>query len=109
MHKIFMSTGCYIQGPGTLDLVGEKAATLGARVALVCDAGVRSLIEERLGKSFAAAGLWTATYPFEGEITHAVIEALTARVKADTADVVIGAGGGKALDAAKGVARRLGL
>ena len=109
MHKTFMATGCYIQGPGSLDLVGEKAATLGKRAALVCDAAVRSLIENRLARSFAAAGLSAATYPFSGEITVAAIETLTAQARTDKIDVVVGAGGGKALDAAKGVARRLAI
>src|SRR6187431_3092310 len=109
MHKVFMSTGCYIQGPGSLDLVGQKAATLGKRAALVCDVGVRSLIEDRLSKSFASAKIAAVTYPFAGEITIGVIESLTAQARADGIDVVIGAGGGKALDAAKGAARRLSL
>ncbi len=109
MHKIFMATGCYIQGPGSLDLVGQKAATLGKRAALICDAAVRKLIEDRFARSFAAAGLPAVTYPFSGEITVAAIEKLTGQARADRIDVVVGAGGGKALDAAKGVARRLEL
>jgi len=90
MHKTFMATGCYIQGPGSLDLVGPKAATLGKRAALVCDAGVRSLIEDRLAKSFAAAGVSFVIYPFAGEITVAAIESFTAKARADGVDVVYG-------------------
>lgn len=106
-HRVFMAAGCYIQGPGCLDLVGEKAATLGRRVAVVGDAHVLGLIGARLARSLDAAGLSSAQVPFDGETTRAAIEALTAEVRGQAPDVVLGAGGGRALDAAKGVARRL--
>jgi glycerol dehydrogenase len=102
-----MAAGCYIQGPGCLDLVGEEAATLGRRVAVVGDAHVLGLVGARLARSLEAAGLAAAPFPFSGEPTRAAIEALTAQVRGHAPDVVLGAGGGRALDAAKGVARRL--
>lgn len=108
MHRIFMATGCYIQGPGSLDLVGEKAATLGRRLAAVCDADVRPLIEERLLRSCAGGGVKARILPFRGEVTYEAIDRLSAQARDHRAEVVLGAGGGRALDAAKGVAWRLG-
>lgn len=103
-----MATGCYVQGPGSLDLVGETAAKLGRRPAAVCDAEVRGLVEARLLESCAQAGLEARILPFRGEVTHAAIEGLAEQARDHRADVVLGAGGGRALDAAKGVARRRG-
>ena len=106
--RVFMATGCYIQGPGCLDLVGEKAATLGRRAAVVGDAHVLTLIGTRLMRSLEASGLDASQFPFSGETTAAAIDTLTQRVRGPAPDVIVGAGGGRALDAAKGVARRLG-
>lgn len=107
-YRVFMATGCYIQGPGCLDLVGEKAASLGKRVAVVGDADVLTLIGERLRRTLEQSRLTALLFAFRGDTTHAAIEALTDRVRPEAPDVVVGAGGGRALDAAKGVARRLG-
>ena len=43
MLKVFMAVGHYVQGPGAFDLVGEKAATLGKRLTVVCDRDVLHL------------------------------------------------------------------
>jgi glycerol dehydrogenase len=109
MHKIFMSTGCYIQGPGSLALAGEKTAMLGMRPALVCDAALTDSVGARLGSGFENAGLHATIHAFSGEVTHPAIERLTGAAREARADVIVGAGGGKAIDAAKGVARRLSL
>jgi glycerol dehydrogenase len=107
-YRIFMATGCYIQGPGCLDLLGEKAASLGRRVALIGDAEVLRLVGERLRASLDKSGLATAELSFSGETTAPAIDALAERARGHAPEVVVGAGGGRALDAAKGVARRLG-
>jgi glycerol dehydrogenase len=109
MHKIFMSSGCYIQGPGSLDLVAEKTATLGSQAALICDAALSGSIGARLMRNFERQNLRATAHVFSGEVTHPAIERLTAQVRAAGGDVIVGAGGGKALDAAKGVARRLDI
>lgn len=105
--RIFMAPGYYVQGPGSLDLVGEKAASLGERIALICDADVLGLIGDRLARSFERSGLTASTHAFSGEITLRAVERLAGEAAAARPDVVVGAGGGKAIDAAKGVARRL--
>lgn len=106
-YRVFSATGWYIQGPGCLDLLGEKAATFGTRVAVVGDTDVLALLGARLIGILEQSGLVASTYPFRGEITRPTMDALAEQARAQLPDVVIGAGGGRSLDAAKGVARRL--
>jgi len=107
--KVFMAPGHYVQGPGALDLVGVKTASLGQRAVVVCDRDIIPLVGERLDRSLHAAGVLTQTYPFSGENTLAMIEQLTARASDHRPDAIVGVGGGRALDAGKGVAHRLHL
>jgi glycerol dehydrogenase len=107
MPKVFMAVGHYVQGPGAFDLVGEKAATLGKRLTVVCDRDVLHLLGDRLRRSFERGGVDADVCPFAGEITLSAIDQLTARARSYEPDVVVGVGGGRALDAGKGVARRL--
>jgi glycerol dehydrogenase len=107
MLKVFMATGHYIQGPGALDLVGEKAASIGKRLVVVCDRDVLRLFGDRLRGSLERNGIAFEIYPFSGEITLSAIDALTACAKSAAPDAIVGMGGGRALDAGKGIARRL--
>jgi glycerol dehydrogenase len=106
--RIFAATSRYIQGAGQLDELGRHTRELGAHAVLVADAAVRELLQERIGRSFAAAGVPLQVLTFPGEVTHAAIDTMLAAARQCGADVVVGVGGGKALDAAKGVARSLG-
>lgn len=107
MPRMFAAAGHYLQGPGAFDLVGEKAATLGKRLAVICDRDVLGFLGDRLRRSFERAHVDAEIYPFAGEITLNAIEQLAARARGGDPDVVVGVGGGRALDAGKGVARRL--
>ena len=51
MTRIFRAPTFYIQGPGSLKLIGEKAATLGRSVLAICDALVLPQIEIELTES----------------------------------------------------------
>ncbi|MES2320784.1 MAG: glycerol dehydrogenase [Pseudomonadota bacterium] len=106
--RIFAATSRYLQGPGLLDELGRHAGELGPSAVLVADAAVQSLLGGRIAASFERAGVELLALPFPGEVTHAAIDALVAGAHEADAQVVVGVGGGKALDAAKGVARKLG-
>jgi glycerol dehydrogenase len=104
-----MAAGQYVQGPGALDLVGVKTASIGPRAAVVCDRDIIPLVGERLDRSLREAGVAVQTHAFSGENTLATIERLAARTREHGPKAVVGVGGGRALDAGKGVARRLHL
>lgn len=106
--RIFAATSRYIQGAGQLDRLGHHSADLGTHAALVADAAVLELLHGRIARAFSDAGMALQVLTFGGEVTHAAIEDMLAAARACGADVIVGVGGGKALDAAKGVAKALG-
>lgn len=106
--RIFAATSRYIQGPDTIELLGRSTGELGKSAVVVTDAEMARRLGPRIGGSFRAAALPVAILQFPGEVTLEVIESLAAKARRRGADVVVGVGGGKALDTAKGVARKLG-
>ena len=107
MIRMFAAPSRYHQGPGALDRLGEYSAPLTQRPLLVADSDVLPMIAVRLAATLADRP--HEILSFRGEVTYAAIEALTAKGRGFDADCVIGIGGGKGLDAAKGAALRLGL
>lgn len=103
MLRAFGSPRRYVQGPGALAELGPQAAAFGARPLVIGDAIVLKLLRDRLeatlGPSFQAPGF----AEFRGECTAEEIARLTAVAAASGADLVVGVGGGKAIDTAKGV------
>jgi glycerol dehydrogenase len=97
--------GRYVQGAGALDLLGEEAARLGRKPLAVVDAAVLRFVGPALvGKD----GAPLAQQAFAGECCDPEIERLVGEARKIGADVIIGIGGGKALDTAKAVAHALG-
>lgn len=107
--RIFMSPPSYIQGPGVMAQLPALAARHGRRPLLIADAGITPLLQPELRDSFAAAGMALQLHPFAGAVTLANLDTLTDHARPVQPEVIVGIGGGKALDAAKGVALRLGL
>ena len=105
--KIFGSPPRYYQGPGALDLLPQILTELGQKPVIVIDADVLVLIEQRLRGMLANTP--HAILPFAGEVTVAAMHALALRAREAGAGIVVGIGGGKALDAGKGVALRCAL
>jgi glycerol dehydrogenase len=101
---IFAAPGTYVQAPGALGLAGPHLRRLGRRVLGVVDPAVRAVVEPALAAACGEAGLAWRAEAFGGECSEAEVERLLAQAEEAGADVVVAAGGGKALDAGKLVA-----
>jgi glycerol dehydrogenase len=104
VHLIFGAPGRYIQGPGVISQIGACVAQCGRSAVVVSDAFVIGLIRETVSRSCREAGVDVTFLEFNGEVTAAGIEQLKASFGSGSADVVIGAGGGKGIDAGKALA-----
>jgi glycerol dehydrogenase len=76
---------------------------------VVTDAVVLDLLGDRLERILAGAGLAPEIRLLAGEITAAAADELTASLSRARPAVVVGMGGGKAIDAGKAVSLRLGV
>lgn len=107
--RIFGGPHRYLQGPDAIDALGRIARPFGTRPVVIADAFVLDLLKDRLAAIFSAEGIEPVVRAFSGEITYAAIDALEASLGSERPSLAVGIGGGKSLDAAKGLARKLGL
>lgn len=107
--RMFGAPARYLQGPGALDALPEHAARYGTSPLVIGDAHVMKMLGERVEALLTNAGLSPVLLTFDGEITRQAIAALAERAKGHETSLVIGLGGGKSLDSAKGVAVLLDL
>ena len=93
-------------GAGTRARLPDLAAGFGPRMLLVTGArSLRSSVHGRaLHQSFAARGLEVHTLAVQGEPSPELVDAAVQEHHARGIDVVVGVGGGSALDTAKAVA-----
>jgi len=94
--------GRYVQGEGALALLPEEVERLGGKGFAIAGATAAALLGERLPAAFATAA-------FRGECSDAEIDRLAGLARERQAGVIVGMGGGKALDTAKAVGHALGL
>lgn len=100
--------GYYIQGAGELDRLGRYVKKLGQTFLVLCSPNNKRRIGERIAASLEEAGKQMIYCEFGGQCTKAAIEAAMTIAQETKCDVIIGVGGGKALDTAKAVATNLG-
>ncbi len=92
-------------GAGTVNNTGAIARELGRRALVVTGCNVKR--GERLLANLKSAGVSATTFSVTGEPELATIEQGTKLAKAEHCELVIGFGGGSALDAAKAIAAML--
>jgi alcohol dehydrogenase class IV len=92
-------------GAGTVNDAGAIAKEFGRRALVVT--GRDSRRAERLLTNLKSAGVSAATFPVVGEPELATVEQGVKLAKAEGCELVIGFGGGSALDAAKAIAAML--
>lgn len=102
MHFEFATATRIVFGPGTLREIGALARDFGVRALVVT--GRDAARAEKLLGWLRAAGVGTTTFSIPGEPELATIEKGTALAKMESCELVIGFGGGSALDAAKAIA-----
>jgi glycerol dehydrogenase len=100
--------GRYIQGPGSIANLGAEAASYGSKAAILLDNGIFDLLVEPVTEA-CNGKIEALVIRHGGECSESQIAALVEAARKSGADVIIGAGGGKALDTAKAAARDLDL
>lgn len=106
-EKVFISPGRYVQGEGVTARAGHYVSALGKTALLIADDVVWKIAGEQLSASLEGEGVSFERAVFEGEASTREIDRLVELGRKQHADVVIGFGGGKVIDTAKGVAEKL--
>lgn len=107
--KIFGSPSRYCQGSGILDRMGEILNSFGKRFFILADQVVLPIVQKRITKSLETSQKIPTFEVFGGECSYPEIFRLKSKAEKSEAQVIIGIGGGKAIDAAKALNIQLNL
>ena len=108
MNFEFTTVPRILFGPGRMKEIRAIAPELGKRALVVCGSSVRAV--ERVQPLFSAltnAGLAYTAFATQGEPTIDEVRVGTKQARAEQCDLVIGFGGGSALDTGKAIAALL--
>jgi glycerol dehydrogenase len=111
MLSVFCSPSRYTQGSHATDKLGEEMSGLGlpGPVLIVAGRSAKSLLTEVWRKALGDSGYVYSIHDFAGECSHAEIGRIVAAARAAGAATIVGAGGGKVLDATRAAAADLNL
>ncbi|MEA5582231.1 iron-containing alcohol dehydrogenase family protein [Nodularia harveyana UHCC-0300] len=104
-----VAPGKIIRGAGVLQSVSAEISRLGSRPLIIAGNSTLAIAQKSLQAIFAESNWHTAHANYGADCCEASLEALRNTAQEHQADVIIGVGGGKALDTAKLVAHQLQL
>ncbi|RJS62358.1 glycerol dehydrogenase [Bacillus sp. PK3_68] len=104
---IFVSPGKYVQGKGVLNSIGKYVKQLGQKPLILAGKTAWEVTGEGIKSSLQAEGMDFHSLQFRGESSINEVNRIKKEGEAHSVDMVIGVGGGKALDTAKAVADEL--
>jgi len=107
--RVFGGPGRYLQGDGAIEQMGTHVARLGRRAALLADGPVLGLVLDRVAAACERVAVECVPVTFSGDITPEEIDRLVGMMQPLAVDFIIGAGGGKGVDAGKAAAHRLAV
>lgn len=108
--KVLVSPSKYVQGPGAVAEIGNHVKLIGKRAFIMGGPTAMRITEDAIRKSLEKEGVEIAAADRNvKECTHEAIKRLSEAGKRSNADVIIGVGGGKAVDTAKAVAFTMGV
>ncbi|SDJ03915.1 glycerol dehydrogenase [Natribacillus halophilus] len=102
-EKIFISPSKYVQGKDVTDSAGKYVADFGKKALVIADEIVWDIAGNRVSGSLKEAGLDIVEEKFSGEASETEIKRIADVANENNVDIVVGVGGGKALDTTKGV------
>jgi glycerol dehydrogenase len=96
-----MSPARYVQGKDAITRIGEFVEPIGKRPLIVADDVVWGIVEDAVRTAFDAAGIPVERVGFGRFATPSAVDTLVDAIREHDIDVVVGVGGGSAIDAAK--------
>lgn len=105
--KIMYAPGRYIQGQDVLSKLGIYTELLGESALVISDSIVHCLVGKTISDALSGKKIRYGRIEFGGECCWEEIERVTTQARKEKYEVIIGVGGGKALDTAKAVAVNL--
>lgn len=111
MLSVFCSPARYIQGRDATHSLGTEIAHLGLSgpALIVASNTIAAILNDRWQRGLADQGFEYTIHRFGGECSQAEIDAGVEVARPAGVGLIIGAGGGKALDTARAIAAVLGL
>lgn len=107
--KTIIAPGRYVQGKGAIHRLGEYISQIGAKPLIVADDFVWGIVEADVTASFAGAALPVDRVGFGKFATAKAVDDLVEAIKARGTDVILGVGGGSAIDAVKAAGHLAGI
>ncbi|WP_344076502.1 iron-containing alcohol dehydrogenase, partial [Nocardiopsis metallicus] len=107
--RVFASPDRYVQGRGAMEQLGALVGKLGYKPLVLTDDVVRDLVDDTLTRSFKEAGVPLTFERFGGVPTRAESERVGEVIEENGHDVIVGLGGGAAIDAAKAAGDNAGV